>query len=279
MGAWATSCWHLPEGRSPPAIYRPRNPARHTSLSTPSKPNSRTSKRCGNSASRKRMVYWRGFVDTAWPATLIVERGSGFARLKCEACGAKKLLTLSCKQRGICPSCAAKRAAAFYRLYSRFGTHISCPSKQPRADDSRASPKPTIRLSRPSSSGLLPSFSAFLSRALANADAYWLNRPVPSSHSGRQKASRARVRASPIPPDWPETDDFSYPSTRRKRRAAGAHRRAVPPGQGLTANPGIRATALGLPDGGKWRGPVGPLPERSADQNVQRPPSRNTRGP
>ncbi len=38
---------------------------------------------------------------------------AGFARLRCEACGAEKLLTLSCKQRGICPSCDAKRAAAF----------------------------------------------------------------------------------------------------------------------------------------------------------------------
>jgi len=33
--------------------------------------------------------------------------------LKCQACGAEKLLTLSCKQRGIFPSCDAKRAAAF----------------------------------------------------------------------------------------------------------------------------------------------------------------------
>ena len=38
---------------------------------------------------------------------------AGFARLKCDSCGLEKLLTLSCKQRGICPSCDAKRAAAF----------------------------------------------------------------------------------------------------------------------------------------------------------------------
>ena len=30
-----------------------------------------------------------------------------------EACGSERLLTLSCKQRGICPSCDAKRATAF----------------------------------------------------------------------------------------------------------------------------------------------------------------------
>ena len=33
--------------------------------------------------------------------------------LKCSDCGRERLLTLSCKQRGICPSCDAKRAAAF----------------------------------------------------------------------------------------------------------------------------------------------------------------------
>ena len=39
-------------------------------------------------------------------------------RLKCDDCGSERLLTLSCKQRGICPSCDAKRAAAF-ALFSK----------------------------------------------------------------------------------------------------------------------------------------------------------------
>ena len=34
----------------------------------------------------------------------------GFARLKCPDCGAEKLLALSCKTRGFCPSCSTKRA-------------------------------------------------------------------------------------------------------------------------------------------------------------------------
>ena len=58
--------------------------------------------------------YWRGFVDAVVARYLdcgVPE--AGFARLKCDSCGAEKLLTLSCKQRGICPSCDAKRAAAF----------------------------------------------------------------------------------------------------------------------------------------------------------------------
>jgi len=62
----------------------------------------------------KRYAFWRGFVDSVVACYLdcgTVE--AGFARLKCQACGAEKLQTLSCKQRGICPSCDAKRAAAF----------------------------------------------------------------------------------------------------------------------------------------------------------------------
>ena len=58
--------------------------------------------------------YWRGFIDKVVARYLdcgVAE--AGFARLKCTACGAERLLTLCCKQRGICPSCDAKRAAAF----------------------------------------------------------------------------------------------------------------------------------------------------------------------
>ena len=62
----------------------------------------------------KRYGFWRGFVDSVVARYLdcgTVE--AGFARLRCEACGSERLLTLSCKQRRICPSCDAKRAAAF----------------------------------------------------------------------------------------------------------------------------------------------------------------------
>ena len=58
--------------------------------------------------------FWRGFVDAVVARYLdcgVAE--AGFARLKCDDCGSERLLTLSCKQRGICPSCDAKRAAAF----------------------------------------------------------------------------------------------------------------------------------------------------------------------
>jgi hypothetical protein len=57
---------------------------------------------------------WRGFIDHAvWKYLDCGIEEGGFARIKCDTCGAEKLLTLSCKQRGICPSCDAKRAAAF----------------------------------------------------------------------------------------------------------------------------------------------------------------------
>ena len=35
----------------------------------------------------------------------------GFIRLKCTTCGAEKLVAFSCKKRGFCPSCCAKRMA------------------------------------------------------------------------------------------------------------------------------------------------------------------------
>lgn len=36
---------------------------------------------------------------------------NGFARVRCSACQAEFLIAFSCKGRGLCPSCAAKRAA------------------------------------------------------------------------------------------------------------------------------------------------------------------------
>ncbi|MCI0409162.1 MAG: transposase zinc-binding domain-containing protein, partial [Acidobacteria bacterium] len=57
---------------------------------------------------------WRGFLDAVVARYLdcgIPERG--FARVVCENCRAKFLLSFSCKGRGLCPSCDAKRAAAF----------------------------------------------------------------------------------------------------------------------------------------------------------------------
>jgi ribosomal protein S27E len=35
----------------------------------------------------------------------------GFLRLRCEHCHAEKLVSFSCKKRGFCPSCGARRMA------------------------------------------------------------------------------------------------------------------------------------------------------------------------
>jgi hypothetical protein len=60
-----------------------------------------------------RYGYWRGSTDRAVGAYLdcgILD--NGFARVRCGACGGEFLVGFSCKGRGLCPSCAAKRAAA-----------------------------------------------------------------------------------------------------------------------------------------------------------------------
>jgi len=41
---------------------------------------------------------------------------SGFARVACPECRAEFLVGFSCKGRGLCPSCGAKRAAIFSEL-------------------------------------------------------------------------------------------------------------------------------------------------------------------
>ena len=62
----------------------------------------------------RRYGFWRGLLDGVVARYLdcgIFERG--FARIRCPACAAEHLLAFSCKGRGLCPSCGAKRAAEF----------------------------------------------------------------------------------------------------------------------------------------------------------------------
>ena len=57
--------------------------------------------------------FWRGVADIAVGAYLdcgLLE--NGFARVRCGTCRGEFLVPFSCKGRGLCPSCAAKRAAA-----------------------------------------------------------------------------------------------------------------------------------------------------------------------
>lgn len=41
---------------------------------------------------------------------------AGFLRVQCDSCQAEKLLAFSCKRRGFCPSCGARRTTASLRL-------------------------------------------------------------------------------------------------------------------------------------------------------------------
>jgi len=98
---------------APPALYRPRN-ARQSPLYQLLQAYYDDVKAVWEERFEKKYGFWRGFVDTVVARFLdcgTVE--AGFARLKCDTCGTERLLTLSCKQRGVCPSCDAKRAAAF----------------------------------------------------------------------------------------------------------------------------------------------------------------------
>ena len=83
-----------------PSIYRPRNP-RASVLYQLMEAHFEDVKACWEERFEKRYGFWRGFVDDVVARYLdcgTVE--AGFARLKCDACGVEKLLTLSCKQRG-----------------------------------------------------------------------------------------------------------------------------------------------------------------------------------
>jgi len=56
--------------------------------------------------------FWRGLVDEVMAAYRVcgVWQG-GFARVRCRSCPEEFLVAFSCKRRGLCPSCGAKRAA------------------------------------------------------------------------------------------------------------------------------------------------------------------------
>src|SRR5210317_1962795 len=61
----------------------------------------------------RRCGFWRGFVDEQVRRYLdcgLFE--NGFARVRCPECHDEYLLAFSCKTRELCPSCAARRAAA-----------------------------------------------------------------------------------------------------------------------------------------------------------------------
>ena len=65
----------------------------------------------------QRYGFWRGFVDDVVQRYLDCGRfEAAFARVWCPSCQNEYLVACSCRRRGFCPSCGAKRAAEFAAL-------------------------------------------------------------------------------------------------------------------------------------------------------------------
>ena len=94
-----------------PGLYRHRDPSA-TTLYRLFEKHYDSVKGLWEEVFERRYGYWRGFVDAAvyrYQDCGIYEQG--FARVQCEACSHEFLVAFSCKGRGICPSCGARRAA------------------------------------------------------------------------------------------------------------------------------------------------------------------------
>ena len=92
-------------------VYRPRNP-RETPLWGLLDTLYERVKGVWEERFERKYGFWRGLADEAVARSL--DRGvwdSGFARVKCRRCPQEFLVAFSCKGRGLCPSCGAKRAA------------------------------------------------------------------------------------------------------------------------------------------------------------------------
>ena len=60
----------------------------------------------------RRYGFWRGLADEVVARYLDCgDWNSGFARVRCRKCPQEFLVAFSCRGRGLCPSCGAKRAA------------------------------------------------------------------------------------------------------------------------------------------------------------------------
>ncbi|MFQ5973878.1 MAG: transposase [Alphaproteobacteria bacterium] len=100
---------------SPPR-YRARNP-RATPLYQLLDAHYETVKLHWEERFEPRSGYWRGLTDGA--VAKYLDCGifaNGFARVRCPTCPTEYLVALSCKCRGLCPSCGAKRATIFSEL-------------------------------------------------------------------------------------------------------------------------------------------------------------------
>ncbi len=93
--------------------FRPRDPSA-TPLYRLIARHYETVKACWEERFEDGLGFWRGFVDDAVNRYLdcgLFEHG--FARVQCGGCHHEFLVAFSCKGRGLCSSCGAKRAAEF----------------------------------------------------------------------------------------------------------------------------------------------------------------------
>ena len=94
-----------------PAVYRPRDP-RKTPLFRLLEPHYESVKLHWEQRFEARYGFFCGFWDQE--VARYLDCGiwdNGFARICCDACRHEMLVAFSCKQRGLCPSCSAKRGA------------------------------------------------------------------------------------------------------------------------------------------------------------------------
>ena len=113
MGAVAAAPALFPQAEAYPPLYRPRNPTT-TPLFQLFEQHYDDVKALWEERFENAHGRWRGFTDTVVARYLdCASPECGFARLRCDACRRERLLLFSCRQRNICPSCDAKRAAVF----------------------------------------------------------------------------------------------------------------------------------------------------------------------
>ncbi len=93
-----------------PATHPPTNVTARSRLS--STPSSKSTSRGFSSGSRPKESHPPHFVRDEFEAYLKCGRLEyGLLRVKCDACRHEKLVAFSCKRRGFCPSCGARRMA------------------------------------------------------------------------------------------------------------------------------------------------------------------------
>ncbi len=99
-----------------PPMYRPRDP-RASPLFQLFETHYETVKSVWEERFESQYGFWQGRWDRAVAAYLdcgLFE--SGFAIVRCPVCKAEFHVAFSCRCRGLCPSCSAKRAAIFSEL-------------------------------------------------------------------------------------------------------------------------------------------------------------------